>query len=127
VKPEAPVTLRFPQICETGYEVRSARGHIFVLTSQGLYLIPHLVSRFLRGYRIDGLSTVRRIETDAFDMAIAHETWLIPMEPEFVSLVPLDKLRLDETDGLAQRPSFDAQSFGARPTSRLETALVRTI
>jgi hypothetical protein len=124
VRPEAPVTLRFPQICGTGYDVRSAGGHLFVLTSAELYLIPHLANQFLKGERIDGLSTVRRIEADAFDIAVAHEKWLLPLQPGSVSLIPLAELCLDERGDLPQRPAYNVQTWEARPTFNLETALV---
>jgi hypothetical protein len=42
-------TLRLPQLQGIAYSILCSRGHLFVLTSEGLYVLPHLAKRFLSG------------------------------------------------------------------------------
>jgi hypothetical protein len=118
------VNLRFPQISGTGYAIRSGRSHLFVLTSEGIYIIPHLVNRFLEGQRIDGVSTIRHLEVDAFDISVVHERWLLTLRPGAVNLVALDQLWADELGISIQQPVYNVQSREAIPAFDLETVLV---
>jgi hypothetical protein len=119
---QEPTTLRFSQFGGTGHAIRSARGHVFVLTSEGLYLIPDLATRFLDGQRIGGPSKTRLLSVDAFDFSIAYDRWLIALEPNLVTLLDLDALVIgaDLDSGLIQTPAFDGQIWEAVPSFGLE-------
>jgi hypothetical protein len=56
-----------------------ADGHLFILTSNGIYTCLDIVDRFLRGELRAGVEmvTVRHLPLEVIDFALAYKTWLM--------------------------------------------------
>jgi hypothetical protein len=79
----------------TPYKVLAAQGHVFLLTSQGLYILPDQVDRILHGEAVGGAIAARHLSVDAFDFDIALGEWLLILEPRRVMAIPLVQLFKD--------------------------------
>ena len=80
-----PVNVKFETIKGTAYRVLSCRGHLFVLTSKGLYVLAHLADRFLAG---QGEGTVTAailvMPMEAVDANLCWDRWLLAVLPDVV-------------------------------------------
>lgn len=66
----------------TGYRILSARGHLFVLTSELLMILPEQAVRFLEGR--DGASPLGTwsVPLQAVDATVAFDRWLLTVMPD---------------------------------------------
>ena len=68
-----PFTFKFNAIEGVAYRVMSSRGHIFVLTSKGLYVLANFANRFLNGETMrNGVTQILPLPMTAVD-ANVHE------------------------------------------------------
>jgi hypothetical protein len=84
--------------------VLDTHGHIFVLTSHGLYFWPQLGERFLRGGQIDGKTRLFFIPFDAMDCSLAYGEYLFLLVSGGVSVLQVSKLIEDIDAGPAWDP-----------------------
>jgi hypothetical protein len=73
-----PLTLKFKGVSGTVYRVLSARGDIYLLTSNGLFALIQLADRFCQGLsRGDFTTKVLRIPIEAADATMVDQKWLL--------------------------------------------------
>ena len=72
-----PKTLHLNAMPGTAYSILHTDGHIFLLTSRGLYVLPRLASRFLDGDDIGGHTLGKFIPCRAVDAYLTYEKLLI--------------------------------------------------
>lgn len=81
LKDKTPLTWHFQheQGIGTAYSLATACGHIFIITSNGIYICQDIVDRFLRGELEVGVEmvTVRHLPLEAIDFALAYKTWMM--------------------------------------------------
>jgi hypothetical protein len=94
------LTLRFEEIRGTPYSLLSGEGHLFVLTSKELVILPGLASRFLHGERIDCPIHGYRTPIQAVDASIAYGEYLMIVLDEGVSILEISRLL---SSGTAER------------------------
>lgn len=92
--PSQGSTLRIDGLRGVAYRVMCACGHLIVLTSESLYLVPDLVNRFLGGDPVRGTNTAVCIDNlQAVDAFLAYDRRLLIVMPDGgVSLLDIDEL-----------------------------------
>jgi hypothetical protein len=73
-------TLRLPHLRGTGYSLLSTRGHLFVLTSECLYTLPHLATRFLSGPIPSKIPSSIDMPSDPIEAFMARDQFLLIVE-----------------------------------------------
>jgi len=97
-----PQTLKFNGWCGTAYRVFRAQSHVIMLTSERLYVMKDLASRFSSGQRIDLPTTTVEISIEAVDATIAFGRWLLIVLPD--GLISIDTERWAHIDsGISTR------------------------
>jgi len=80
-----PVTMRFEQVQGAAYRLLSARGHLFLLTSQALYLMFGLAERFLSREPVTkSPAPVAVVPMEAVDANLYQDEWLLTVMPDEV-------------------------------------------
>jgi len=116
-----PVTIKYEAIKGTAYRVLSARGYLFLLTSEGLYVLFDLVNRFLSGARDAFRTRGRSFPLEAVDANLVGDQWILIVMPDGVlrldiSLLQPDPLQVRAPDSFTElasemlRPSWREQS-----------------
>ena len=99
-----PITLQFEEVRGSAYRLLSSRGHLFLLTRSGLYVLADLSRRFLEGEPIAlGPTRVRGFPAEAVDMNLVGDRWLLLVMPDGV-------MRIDLELFLAQTPLAGSNS-----------------
>lgn len=83
-----PLTVEYEFIQGTAYRILSACGYLFLLTSEGMYVIAGLVERFLQGASDNAVTPVLPLPMEAVDAYLGSERWVWIVMPDGV-------LRLD--------------------------------
>ena len=116
----SPKTLSFPDLKGTGYTILSARGHLFLLTSEGLYAFPMLVNRYLDDEPLDGPTKCYFTPVRAVDVYLAHEDLLVVTADE-VQVWPIETLISPCRSGTESATmAFDRLSLAWSPSSESE-------
>ncbi len=88
-----PLTWHFNHAQGIGvaYSLATAGGHLFILTSNGIYTCLDMVERFLRGELRAGVEmvTVRHLPLDVIDFALAYKTWMMVLLPDKIVRISL--------------------------------------
>jgi hypothetical protein len=104
----------------SGYRILSAQGHLFLLTSDSLTILPDRASLFLRGGVPSRTPTVWSVPMRAVDAAVAFDRWLLVVMPDgSLDVHDVDAL----VSALADRVSGPTASAGPSwepPAQRLE-------
>ena len=87
-----PQTLRFKEFCGAPYSILSAEGHLIVLTSKEIVILPYLVSRYLNEEKLDSPIHYRHTPIQAVDAYIAYGKDLMVIVDEGVKMFEIDKL-----------------------------------
>ncbi|HQU41933.1 MAG TPA: hypothetical protein PK867_03940, partial [Pirellulales bacterium] len=113
----SPVTLTFNDLHGTAYRIFSARGNIFVLASNGLYVFQGLAKRFVDGQTIThGPTPVRFIRLEAVDANLCEDRWLLVVMPDSVLRLDTDLLFAESSE--AELAGMEEQRpFVATPVS----------
>jgi len=82
VRDRAPFTVRYACFKGTAYRVLCCRGHLFLLTSEALYVIADLVKLFLGGLKGKPITPVLEVPMQAIDANVCGDDWLIIVTPE---------------------------------------------
>lgn len=80
--PQQGSILQFVGLQGTAYRVMSAMGHIILLTSESLYLVPDLASRFLSEESVQGSQVACCLDIHAVDASVAYDRWLLVVMPD---------------------------------------------
>jgi hypothetical protein len=89
------LSLRSESPLGTGYRILSARGHLFVLTSESLTILPEEAKRFLGGQTGSNPLGIWDAPLQAVDAAVAFDRWLL-------IVIPDGSLRVHDVDQLIQ-------------------------
>jgi hypothetical protein len=119
-----PITLKFNGVQGTAYNLLSARGHLFLLTSRGLYVLRGLAKRFLNGEPVDSQPTaVSEIPLEAVDANLVHDRWLLVVMADHTLLYDVEQLVGPESDGAEYRNGQSIVPTAQTPTwqSRVAT------
>jgi hypothetical protein len=94
-----PRTVRFKSVAGTVYRVMSCRGHVLVLTSEGLYVLLHLASRFLSGGAVESLSTSTFVlPVVAVDANLVDNKVLIVTDKNAVLVADVEAIERDDPE-----------------------------
>jgi hypothetical protein len=106
-----PTRVRFDGLRGTPYSVLSAQGHIFLLTSAELVILPDLASRFLDGDRLDRAVHTYHTPVEAVEAFIASDRYLMVITDEGVRVSEIFAM---PSGGNGQPPTgqrFDPQTW----------------
>jgi hypothetical protein len=88
-----PLAMKFNIVQGTAYRLLSARGHLFLLTSQGLYALMGLGERLLSGKLKERFTTsIYVAPMEAVDANLVEDRWLLVVLPDEVLRFDLEKL-----------------------------------
>lgn len=103
IRQDRPITLRFPAVQGTGYSIHSVKGHILILTSEGLYVFPQLVTRFMGGHDLYGISMVSHLGVEASACYTAYDEDVFLLGTESALMFRISNL-FTCTESIPQRP-----------------------
>jgi hypothetical protein len=89
---ENPQTLRFDQFRGVPYSILSAQGHIFVLTSREIVVLPHLGLRYVNGEPLDHPIQYRHKAVRAVDAFVSRDQELMILTDDGVNVFDISKL-----------------------------------
>lgn len=75
-----PLTWHAPQIQGVAYSLFATGGHLYILTSTGIYIGMDIVSLFLGGKLESGLTKVRYLPVEAIDFTLLYNRWLVVLQ-----------------------------------------------
>jgi hypothetical protein len=108
---EKPRSLRFEGFRGTPYSILSADGHLIVLTSQEIMILPNLASRYLNGEKLDCPMHYRKSPVQAVDAFIAHGNDLMILTDDGVSIFEISKLAQGDYESKSVTESQDPQNW----------------
>jgi hypothetical protein len=117
VNDQTPVSLRFDSIHGTAYRLLSCRGHIFVVTSHGLYGLFHLASSFLdQSLRSRPPTPVLSVPSEAVDANLVSDRWLLVVVPDEVLKFDLMIIEKEAPEFIesGEIPAYPAASLSLR-------------
>ena len=71
-----PGTIKYDSISGTAYRILIARGYLFLLTSEGLYVIAGLIDLFLNHTAENPVTPVLAVPMEAVDANLGSQQWL---------------------------------------------------
>jgi hypothetical protein len=88
---ENPLTMKFDAVKGRAYRLLSARGHLFLLTSSGLYGLMNLGARLLEGFPTGKFTTpIFVMPMEAVDASLIGDRWLMAVLPDEVYRLDLE-------------------------------------
>jgi hypothetical protein len=105
-----PVTLKYKTVSGTAYRLLHCRGHVFVLTSKGLYGLFNLAQRYLEGVTPGGPPLrILRVEMEASDARVVKDRWLLVVLPDEVRRFDVQALEQDAPEYVRSGEMKEAQ------------------
>ncbi len=98
----SPVTVNYESIKGTAYRILSARGYLFLLTSEGMYVIAGLIERFLKDAADNSVTPVLALPMEAVDANLGSEHWVWIVMPNGVLRLDVELLARTTPAKLAQ-------------------------
>ncbi len=96
-------SFRFDWLEGIAYRILCLQGHIFLLTSQRLYVLPELAARFLGEQPINATTTVTTTviarTLAAVDLYSAFDRWILILLPDRLEVLEIGQLAIDGTVG----------------------------
>lgn len=94
LKDRTPLTWHFSHTQGVAYSLAAVGGHLFILTSNGLYSCIDIVARFLRGELKAGVETVtvRHLPLDIIDVAVAYDQWVLVLQHDKIIRIAINDL-----------------------------------
>ena len=86
---QIPLLQSFPEMRGTAYKIQSSMGHVFIHTSEQLYVFIDMASRFLQGESLSGQNRFLTIPIDCFDFNIAFDRWLILLDELGINILAI--------------------------------------
>ena len=96
-----PGTVKYESLKGTAYRLLSTRGYLFVLTSEGLYVIANLIDRFLNGVAHNPVTPVLTVPMEAIDAGLGNDQWVWIVMPDGVLRFDVELLAQITPDDLA--------------------------
>jgi hypothetical protein len=104
---ENPQTLRFDQFKGVPYSILSAQGHIFVLTSREIVVLPHLGSRYVSGEPLDHPIQYCHKAVRAVDAFVSRDQELMILTDDGVNIFDILKLVNGRSESAGLKGSAD--------------------
>jgi hypothetical protein len=117
------LALNFDVLEGTAYTVLTAKGHLFILTSESLVTLPNLVSRFLAGDSLNGPMSFLVSVVRAVDAYLAYDRWILLELPEGVARLEVDQLVLSNDNTQTVNPKKIFEDIESRPPDRTPISL----
>ncbi len=92
-----PITIKYESIQGTAYHILSARGYIFLLTSEGLYVIAELIELFQKGSATNAMTPVLALPMEAVDANLGGNECVLIVTPDEVLRLDTRLLDLSKT------------------------------
>lgn len=100
---KVPLTLKFDGVKGTAYRVLPWRGHLCILTSDGIYMLAHLAERFVAGEAIEGMCrSLFPLPMEAVDICSYQDQWLLVVLADEVRMYDLEKMDSIISDPVAE-------------------------
>jgi len=80
--PSQSSILRIDDLQGIAHKVMSSCGHIILLTSESLYILPDLARQFLEGQRIGGHNNIYTIHGNFADAFVVYNKWIFLVMPD---------------------------------------------
>ena len=106
-----PDTLQIDGILGTPYAIRSAQGHLFVLTSEQVTVFPNLARSYLEREQFDALLHSRLRHVHAVDMFISMEKELLILTHQEIEFDDIPKLAGPRSASGSPEPSTAASGW----------------
>lgn len=90
------LTVRYAPIEGTAYRLLNAHGKLFLLTSEGLYVITELLDRFAEGSVGDYDVPILSVPMEAVDANLGGDHWILIVMPDEVLRLDLNLLDQDK-------------------------------
>jgi hypothetical protein len=116
-----PGTVRYETIRGTAYRLLCARGYLFLLTSEGLYVIAGLIDRFLSGGANNSVTPVLVVPMEAVDMNLIGDKWIWIVTPDGVLRFDIDTLERITPSNLAVGKLIKPSPISITPTWHRQT------
>jgi hypothetical protein len=84
LRDDCPRTVKYEPVRGTAYRILSARGYIFLLTSEGLYVSSGFIDRFLSGGALTSVTPGLALAMEAVDANLGSDQWLWIVMPDGV-------------------------------------------
>jgi hypothetical protein len=97
-----PRTVKYESVKGVAYRLLSAHGYLFLLTSEGLYVIAGLVDHFMQGASDNPVTPVLAVPMEAVDLGLGSDQWVWIVMPEGVLRFDVRKLEQITPDDLAR-------------------------
>jgi len=108
---EQPQTLRFEEFRGTPYSILSADGHLFVLTSREIVVLPNLASRYLNEEKLDCPIHYRKRPVQAVDAFITYGKDLMILTDEGVNIFEIPKLVREGSEPISGKEASEPQNW----------------
>jgi hypothetical protein len=97
-----PGTVKYESVKGTAYRLLSVHGYLFLLTSEGLYVIANLIDRFLNGMAHNPVTPVLAVPIEAIDVGLGSDQWVWIVMPDGVLRFDVELLDQITPDDLAR-------------------------
>ncbi len=92
VEDRTPLTWHAPQIQGVGYSLFATGGHLFILTSTGIYVGIDIVNMFLARKLKSGITKVRYLPVEAIDFAVLYGRWIIVLQHNMLMMLEIARI-----------------------------------
>lgn len=88
-----PLTTKYKKVTGTAYRILSCRGHVFVLTSDGIFMLANIVDQmFGNKGRKRSTTHIFVIPLEAVDMNLYLDKWLLVIMPDAVWRIDIEQI-----------------------------------
>jgi hypothetical protein len=114
-----PLTMKFATVQGTAYRLLSCRGHIYLLTSKGLYVLGKLAERFVAGEPLERVTTpVLPLPTEAVDANLYKAEWVLVVMSEEVRKYDIGLIHDNTPQYIAHGEMREVQPVAFSPSWR---------
>jgi len=99
---QKPLTLKYEVVTGVAYRLFSCRGDLFLLTSDGLYVLARLAESFLKGPFPGNVTTpVLPLAMEAVDANLYLDKWLLVVMPDEVRMYDVGLIHENTPDNIS--------------------------
>jgi hypothetical protein len=114
-----PVTMKFDTVEGTAYRLLSCRGHLYLLTSKGLYVLGKLAERFVGGESIEAATTpVLPLPMEAVDANLYKDQWLLVVLTDEVRRYDIGLIHESTPEFISHGEMLELQPRASSPSWR---------
>jgi hypothetical protein len=122
-----PMTMKFDNVQGQVYRLLSVRGHLFLLTSRGLFGLMGLGDRLMRGLTKERFTTsILVIPMQAVDANMVGDRWLLVVMPDEVRIFDVEQIAKDTPERLRDGEMREALPMTLDPSWEFSTVEQRS-